>query len=463
MNFNILNLQSFFICLIPIALVTGPFLPDLLCVLLGIIFLFQIVKHKEWSYIKNPWLIIFLGWCVYLILRSLFSKDPILSLESSLFYFRFGIFAIAVWYTLEKNSNLMKIFTYLFIIVYFIVVIDGYIQYFTGQNLLGYTLFYNRTGDAHRLSGFFNEQLILGSYLSRLLPLLFALILLNFNRSKFLIFLSMILLILTDVLVYISGERSAFFYLLLFSIMILLFLSKWRKLRLITIVISLIIISIITLSNENIKNRMIQQTIDQTNIQTLFSNEKKEPAKIPEEKKQFIENQTKTRAFLSGQLTSYEAGIIGDKIIAFSWHHQRHYEVALNMFKYNPIFGIGPKLFRMRCNELKFYVEYGCSSHPHNFYIQLLSESGIIGFLPVFICFMLVSLFFFKKLFLKDRYQLLNKNSYHDYIICITIGIFISLWPIIPTGSIFNNWLGVIIFFPVGFLLFGLSKIKENQ
>ena len=27
-----------------------------------------------------------------------------------------------------------------------------------------------------------------------------------------------------------------------------------------------------------------------------------------------------------------------------------------------------------------------------------------------------------------------------------------------PTGSIFNNWLGVIIFLPIGFLLFGLSK-----
>ena len=150
------------------------------------------------------------------------------------------------------------------------MIIDGYIQYFTGQNILGFTLFYNRTGDAHRLSGFFNEQLILGSYLARLLPLLFALILLNFSHSKFFIILSMLLLILTDVLVYISGERSAFFYLLLFSIMIVIFLSKWRKLRIITIIISFIIITIITLTNEKVKNRMISQTIQQTNIETLF-------------------------------------------------------------------------------------------------------------------------------------------------------------------------------------------------
>ena len=200
MNFNILNIQSFFICLIPIALVTGPFLPDLLCVLLSIIFLYQIFKYKEWSYIKHPWLIIFLLWCIYLVLRSVFSKNPILSLESSLFYFRFGFFAVAIWYTLEKNPKLIKTFTYIFSLVFFIVIIDGYIQYFTGQNILGFTLFYNRTGDAHRLSGFFNEQLILGSYLARLLPLLFALILFNFSTSKFLIILSMVLLILTDVL-----------------------------------------------------------------------------------------------------------------------------------------------------------------------------------------------------------------------------------------------------------------------
>jgi len=459
MNFNGINIQTFFICLIPIALVTGPFLPDFLCVLVALYFLYNSIKFKEWSYLKHPWLIIFLLWCLYLILRSIFSKDPILSLESSLFYFRFGIFAMAVWYTLEKNPNLIRVFTYLFSTVFFVVIIDGYIQYFTGQNILGFTLFYNRTGDAHRLSGFFNEQLILGSYLARLLPLLFALILLNFSHSKFFIILSMLLLILTDVLVYISGERSAFFYLLLFSIMIVIFLSKWRKLRIITIIISFIIITIITLTNEKVKNRMISQTIQQTNIETLFNDNKKSISKeIPEEKIKFLKNQTKTRAFLSGELDPYEAGIIGNKIIAFSWHHQRHYESALKMFKEYPIFGIGPKLFRLRCNEEKFYIEYGCSSHPHNFYIQLLSETGIIGFTPVFICFLLIIFFFFKKLFFKNEIQQSSKNKYNDFNICILIGVLISLWPLIPTGSIFNNWLGVIIFLPIGFLLFGLSK-----
>ena len=89
---------------------------------------------------------------------------------------------------------------------------------------MGYTVFYENyseygAGEAHRLSGFFGDELILGSYLGRLLPIIFALFILQYSDSKSLVFLSMGLLISTDVLVYISGERSAFFYLILISFM----------------------------------------------------------------------------------------------------------------------------------------------------------------------------------------------------------------------------------------------------
>ena len=38
-----------------------------------------------------------------------------------------------------------------------------------------------------------------------------------------------------------------------------------------------------------------------------------------------------------------------------------------------------------------------------------------------------------------------------DHQICFYVAIYINLWPLVPTGSIFNNWLGVIIFLPIGF------------
>ena len=62
----------------------------------------------------------------------------------------------------------------------------------------------------NRVSSFFGNELIMGSYLSRLFPLLFAIFVLrkNNNFEKYLI---SILFISIDILVYISGERTSFF------------------------------------------------------------------------------------------------------------------------------------------------------------------------------------------------------------------------------------------------------------
>ena len=66
------------------------------------------------------------------------------------------------------------------------------------------------------------------------------------------------------------------------------------------------------------------------------------------------------------------------------------YEVICN-FKENIIFGISYKKFRSECSNKIYDYEYskiteniefnGCSTHPHNIYLEILSEQGIIGFI----------------------------------------------------------------------------------
>ena len=46
------------------------------------------------------------------------------------------------------------------------------------------------------------------------------------------------------------------------------------------------------------------------------------------------------------------------------------------------IFGTGVKGFRYLCRNKIYILENndGCSTHPHNTYVQILASNGIIGF-----------------------------------------------------------------------------------
>ena len=94
--------------------------------------------------------------------------------------------------------------------------------------------------------------------------------------------------------------------------------------------------------------------------------------------------------------TIYEIFPSKSEIRIFSETHQAHYETAIKMFKDKPLIGHGPKtFFRKICNQEQYYVLYGCSTHPHNTYLQLLSETGLIGFIPIFS--FLFTFYFFNK------------------------------------------------------------------
>ena len=69
----------------------------------------------------------------------------------------------------------------------------------------------------------------------------------------------------------------------------------------------------------------------------------------------------------------------------FSVAHDSHYRSAYKMFKDKPILGHGPKMFRILCDYKQYKInKFTCATHPHNFYIQLLAETGIVGFLFLF-------------------------------------------------------------------------------
>ena len=94
-------------------------------------------------------------------------------------------------------------------------------------------------------------------------------------------------------------------------------------------------------------------------------------------------------------------------------------------------------------------VHYECASHPHNIYIQWLTEGGLIVFI-LFILYLIFLMFF-----------ILNNNGDKKYKIISIVVIIIMFWPIMSTGSLIKNWFGVSSFFIIG-LCICLSKFKNN-
>ena len=410
---NSVLINLIIISIIPF-LIWGPFFPDLIVSLSALFFLFYAIKNKEFYFFNNKPLIIFFSFCIYCILLSVFvAENMMLSFESSLFYFRIGVFSCFIWYLIDKDKSILTFFYYALVLCFSVLVIDGYIQYFTGVNLTGFKI------SGSRVSSFFGDELIMGSYLSRLFPLLFALFLKK-KKQKYEIYFIGLLFILVDVLIFMSGERAAFFFLNLSTVFIIILIKEYQKFRLVTFIIAIIFVFILSLNSSKLNERMF-----------------KGPAED------------------MGLVKSSKEAVI------FSPQHDSLISTAYNMFKDQPLLGHGPKMFRVKCKDKKYATGITpCMTHPHNFYIQLLAETGIIGFLFLFSALVYViftALRQFKSIIFKQ------KRPLSDYQVCLLAGILITVWPLTTNGNFFNNWLMIAYSLPVGFYFQSFYTRKANK
>lgn len=415
MNLNqILNNSIFIIfSLLPLSLLTGPFLADLSISLCGILILIYTYLNKSYEYLNHIIIKIYFIWCIYLIINSIFSHNIILSLESSLFYFRFGFFALAILYILNFDSKKIIYFYYFSFFIIFIILIDSLFQIINGKNILGFEYV------QHRLSSFFGKELILGSYISRLIIINFVILFIflkrNFNAKLiFYIFFPISLLI-----VLYTGERIALFNMIGVMIFFIIFISEKKYFKFFTVFITFVSLLLIISTNEPIKKRLIDHT------------------------------------FSANQLN-----LVGDKgrVKIFSSVHEEHYLSAIKIFRDNIYFGVGPKMFRIICKKEEYFSINSCATHPHNYYIQLLTETGIIGTLPLIFFYFFITYNFIKGLYLMfiSKYQ----ESFEKRLISY-FPIFIFLFPFIPSSNFFNNWVSIFTYISIGFILYFNIRFKK--
>jgi O-antigen ligase len=398
-SFFYITIPSILTSLIPFFLITGSLLTNISVSVCSIIFLINSFRNKLYKFYQNFFFYFFFIFFLIMVISSIFSLEPFNYLKKSLYYLRFIFFSLSTWYLLEQNKKLLlQIFIVIFCCFFFLI-IDALIQYYSGQNIFGFKIL-----SPNRISSFFGDELVMGSYLSRLLPILICLYLLfikNFT-IKHSIFL-MLLFSLIGFLVFLSGERTALFYFILFYFISILII-KLFFVR-ISLVISFFIILFIIYFNEDVISRIFYLS-----------------------KSQLLDNKT----------------------IFFSSHHTQLYMSSYEIFLANNLWiGSGPGSFRDICYRTFDYKKdtlWSCSTHPHNIFLQALTELGIIGFIMI-----VLALLFSIKIFFKKENSLAIR--------LLSICFIISLFPLIPSGNLFGSWISTIFYFPLGIYLF----LKNNK
>ncbi len=407
--------------IMPILLLTGPFLPDFVIVLTSIFFII-FFKNEFVQTIKNEKIFIFfiLFWLL-MVLSSLLSDDILYSLKSSFFYIRFILFSAAIFYLVSLNPLILEKFLKYLKIAIYILCFSSVIELLFGINI------FLSAKPSYRITGTFGDEQIVGSFIIKMLPI-FACIHLylkkKFNLETF------FFLTISFLIVILSNERSAVFYLICFSIyFILIYPNLGLKKKLGFLFITIFAFLVIILSVEDTKSRLINLTLSQAGL-FLFESQNK------------------------GELRGYKKD--ANRFYFQSSTHEIHIITAINMFKDNPIIGVGPKMFRKKCDDPDFYISSdSCTTHPHNILAQILAETGIIGLI-----FFVTGIFYLIKNFLslvksyhkKDKYLIASK-------LCLIFLFSKFLFFLIPSGNFLNNFLAAQMFLPLGIYIFINKKI----
>ena len=214
----------FLICIfLPFTYIAGILITELSILILTIYFL---INNRNVKFFKNKLSAAFIIFSIFIAIVAIFKIGHFDLKISSIFYFRYILFALSIYYLfdfIENNLVNTKNFILIIFLLYLFIFFDSFFQFIVGKNLFGNEII------NERVSSIFGEELILGSFLIKTLPIfLWLIIYLRFDIEKnklFLIFFFSFFLIT----IYLSGERTSFALMMIFTFLIIFFVKSLKK------------------------------------------------------------------------------------------------------------------------------------------------------------------------------------------------------------------------------------------
>ena len=350
----------FLFSFLPISLILGNSAINSNILIIDLFFLLTCYRQKQWSWIRNKYFYFFISIWIYLVINSIISENVVGSLYDahlkeiinpdkdsiirSVGFIRFIIFLFAVQYFFFNSKKIFnQIFLYWSIII-FVVLIDIVFEHIFGFNLLGF-----ESPSSKRIVSFFKDELVVGGFILGFSFLISGFLFkLTKNDTVKKIFPS-IFFCLSIICIYLSGERSNFIKaLIIVSIILLLINDAYFYIKKKYIFLFIIIgLTFVTLISEDIYNIQIES------YKKIIRS---------------VEHGHSLDVFLSTPTYYEKLGHL---------RHFAHYEVAWQIIKVYPFFGVGNSKFRHICHNRKYantkiqYTYERCSTHPNQIHLEI--------------------------------------------------------------------------------------------
>ena len=423
-NFNFRVIINLLLSILPLSFIAGNLIINLNITLIIIVSLiFWGREFFKIDILLIDKLIIFLFFFSTLTslinFNNFFSSDPYLAKENlikSFTFIRYLFFYFSIRLIIEKDYFDIKTFFIFSGICVIFVSLDLILQFYSGKDIFGFPKAH------HKLSGPFGDELIAGSYLQRFCLFLFFLI--PFYKNLFskrnLILILLLLFILIFFSVVIAGNRMS--VILLMMLFVFLFLNEKQLRKFVIILVPLILILFFTLYKFYPNIKEMTDHFLTLSVEIIFSLDE----------------------------------IYNNPNLDFSNMYLKEFHLGYMTWKENIIIGGGINSFYLNC-KINYDI---CTSHPHNYYLEILSELGIIGICVVSIIFVKLLHIYFK---IKNNFNLSYENN---VITAFVLLLFVEMFPLKTTGSFFTTGNATYIFLLIATIV-GLSNkfinYKKNQ
>jgi len=409
-NLYLEKIVNFLFYFFPISFILGSLILNLNLFLLIIVSLLFIYKSKYYFKLNysNVFLTLFFTFIIFTSFINIESNNYDNAIKS-IFLLRFLILYFIIELLLINNKLDLKNFFIISLTFTVFVSLDVIFQYIFGYDIFGYLPWDGM------IAGPFEHEAIAGSFIQRFaLFSIFASIFL-FNKkninNKILFFVILLLLVGT----FLASNRMSL-VLLIGSLFIIFFIYKKIRTVLFLSLLSFITIAAILINNDATLKKKYQHMY-----------------------KRFFVKQVEQK---EDNLVSESKSSSNKKVNLYSSYHFRIYTTVIKSWQNKPLLGQGHKSFRTKCrNIVEKNENLSCSTHAHNYHLQILHDFGIIGILLIST---FVFMFLFKVIKKFKQYKFWKEN-YFLYIIPIITTIIIEIWPVKSSGDILTTWNGTLV------------------